>query len=391
MHSTFQSIANENGVNLVLDYEGPTDSPNPEGVGLGDRREFGPFGTGRVKDMVLWGDRNRLLQVVNNLTSNAMKFTPSGGTVKVVVRCVSDSDGNELSRKGSVLSKQNSIGKQSSTKGSMPKVTISKQNSGRNSRTMMSYPTNVSDISETPPSSNLSTANEINPMDRHVTLTNRTSSPPVGAREMMFEWEVVDTGPGMPLHVQEKVFEPFFQGDMALSKRFQGTGLGLSICTQLAKLMGGSMRLKSEEGRGSTFTLRCPLKLLGSRADSSASSTGTGSIRFNSPRNSISGDVGFPEDNRSVRSMSASSRVFDGRDSLNESRMSIPGSPSSKDSPFAGSPSRAPDSKGKSVAEVNTSRSLKVLVAEDNKTNQIVVTRLLKMEKITNVSIAEGL
>lgn len=143
MHSTFQSIANENGVNLVLDYEGPTDSPNPEGVGLGDRREFGPFGTGRVKDMVLWGDRNRLLQVVNNLTSNAMKFTPSGGTVKVVVRCVSDSDGNELSRKGSVLSKQNSIGKQSSTKGSMPKVTISKQNSGRNSRTMMSYPTNV--------------------------------------------------------------------------------------------------------------------------------------------------------------------------------------------------------------------------------------------------------
>ena len=125
----------------------------------------------------------------------------------------------------------------------------------------------------------------------------------------------------MPIHVQEKVFEPFFQGDMALSKKFQGTGLGLSICAQLAKLMGGSMALKSEEGKGSTFTLRIPLKQIGSRADSTASSQGTGSVRYNSPRNSISdagdlqsglrADIG-PIDTRSTRSLSTSSRIYEG-------------------------------------------------------------------------------
>jgi osomolarity two-component system sensor histidine kinase SLN1 len=388
--STFQLQAQDNGINLALEYEGPNDAPTAESSGVGDRKVFGPFGTGRVKDMVLWGDKTRLLQVVNNLTSNALKFTPLGGTVRVIVRCIGDEgSSHDISRKGSVKSKQNSISKAS----------LSKQNSGRNSRNLIHYPSGVTEKSiDTPLGSNkINTANEINALDRHSPHKDRTSSPPLGSHEMIFEWEVQDTGPGMSVHVQEKVFEPFFQGDMALSKKFQGTGLGLSICAQLAKLMGGSMALMSEEGKGSTFTLRIPLKQIGSRAESTASSQATNSIHYNSPRNSISGDIMVPDgmrisdgigplDTRSTRSLSQSSRregSSHGKSHANASSPAATKTPATDMLAVGIDPRPSPESPGVEA------RSLKVLVAEDNKTNQIVVTRLLKMEKINNVTIAE--
>ena len=76
----------------------------------------------------------------------------------------------------------------------------------------------------------------------------------------MFEFEVQDTGPGIPEHMQQRVFEPFVQGDLGLSRKHGGTGLGLSICQQLAHLMGGSISIKSTVGVGSTFTMQIPLR-----------------------------------------------------------------------------------------------------------------------------------
>lgn len=49
---------------------------------------------------------------------------------------------------------------------------------------------------------------------------------------MWFQFDVEDTGPGIPQDMQERVFEPFVQGDLGLSKKYGGTGLGLSICSQ---------------------------------------------------------------------------------------------------------------------------------------------------------------
>ena len=69
-----------------------------------------------------------------------------------------------------------------------------------------------------------------------------------------------DTGPGIPEDQQKKIFEPFVQGDLGLSKKYGGTGLGLSICAQLANLMGGSITLKSVVGVGSTFAMVIPLR-----------------------------------------------------------------------------------------------------------------------------------
>jgi len=88
----------------------------------------------------------------------------------------------------------------------------------------------------------------------------------------MFEFEVEDTGPGIPEHLQQQVFEPFVQGDLGLSKKYGGTGLGLSICSQLAGLMGGRIDLESTVGTGTTFSMKIPLKFVKERAASIASS-----------------------------------------------------------------------------------------------------------------------
>jgi len=72
------------------------------------------------------------------------------------------------------------------------------------------------------------------------------------------EFRVSDTGPGIAAELQDAVFESFRQGDGSASRRHGGAGLGLYIVRQLAAVLGGTVELESEEGRGATFRLWTP-------------------------------------------------------------------------------------------------------------------------------------
>lgn len=74
---------------------------------------------------------------------------------------------------------------------------------------------------------------------------------------------VTDTGIGIPADKVATLFSKFAQVDASTTRRFGGTGLGLSICRQLAELMGGTLELETELGRGSIFTVTLPLPRVG--------------------------------------------------------------------------------------------------------------------------------
>jgi PAS domain S-box-containing protein len=73
--------------------------------------------------------------------------------------------------------------------------------------------------------------------------------------------DVSDTGIGIPAEAQEYIFEPFRQADESPTREYGGAGLGLSIIKQLVTMMGGKVDLKSEIGKGSTFTVTLPVEL----------------------------------------------------------------------------------------------------------------------------------
>ena len=93
----------------------------------------------------------------------------------------------------------------------------------------------------------------------------RVSAQRTGADCVIFS--VADTGIGIAPEHHAAVFHDFTQVDSPIQKRFRGTGLGLSLSKKLATLLGGSVALQSELGKGSTFSVTIPAQLQFTRTE----------------------------------------------------------------------------------------------------------------------------
>jgi signal transduction histidine kinase len=100
----------------------------------------------------------------------------------------------------------------------------------------------------------LSNAIKFTPSGGHVVVSFATREDGSGPTEMAF-FQVADTGIGIPHEKLDAIFEPFVQVRTSYARAIGGTGLGLAISRDLARGMGGDLRVRSDEGRGSTFTV----------------------------------------------------------------------------------------------------------------------------------------
>lgn len=345
---------------------------------------YGPPGTGRLKDMRLWGDQHRILQVIINLVSNSLKFTPEYGKVQVRIKCLEEVEKEKPGDRDS----RNSIASKTGSQ-------------ARNSRTRdrVGSSSNNSVASRLPSASNstkpMGTALLINPMDpraasMHIQVRERAPTPPPAhAKTLLFLFEVEDTGPGISPALQERVFEPFVQGDLGLSKKYGGTGLGLSICSQLAGLMGGEITLDSTVGVGSTFKMRIPLKFVKERASSTASSSLPGS---RTPSIMQVRDESLISQGRRSMENSPSKLAVDTDKPMNDDnkpRLVGLSAPFFASSPTTGSQRDQLAALDQVAASKTSSNKIRVLVAEDNLVNQEVVLRMLKLEDIYDVTVAK--
>ena len=340
----------------------------------------------QLETMQVWGDHHRILQVIINLVSNSLKFTPQKGKVEVRIKCLGEDlstkpEGN--SRTSSILSKSNSRNSRnagSRYRGAGGSVQSASTGQGGPNGSVRTH-----------------TALAINPMDPksapHIHMANDGASTPrggPGSRAYVFEFEVEDNGPGIPEKLQDKVFEPFVQADAALSKKYGGTGLGLSICQQLAVLMGGSITLSSIEGLGTTFTMHLPLRYARSRSGSNASSALPGAATSNAPAEAVScvtaGAPCPPTDvkpssttplNAQPRLVGLSQPYFSGAGHLSDA-------PPLSTPIVSGTGAIVPG-----LIQSDTPSKLRVLVADDNKINVQVVRQMLKQEHVQDVTVAK--
>ncbi|KAI9842213.1 MAG: Histidine kinase [Thelocarpon superellum] len=384
--SIFDKQAMDGKISLRATFHGPDGQAGEKGMG--------PPATGRVRDMCLWGDQNRILQVIINLVSNSLKFTPPGQAVELRIKCLGDAElEREGSQRGSLASKRQSSRQSKRAEAQISLSDSSDSPSRGPARDDFQTHMDKARAAEAAPSKHQSQTSIDGP-PASLTLSH--------ARTLLFEFEVEDSGPGIAEHLQDRVFQPFVQGDLGLSKKFGGTGLGLSICSQLAKLMKGTINLRSQEGVGSTFTMRIPLKYTKELADSTTSSAPRENARRDSlsiaalgddplltPRNLESGATLSPGAVRSNNNSPINGTTNNSSyETASKPRLVGLSQPFFAPPPAPGTPEQLSAIEQATAEASKTGDKVRVLVAEDNKVNQEVVLRMLKLEDIYDVTVA---
>ncbi|XP_055823428.1 histidine kinase 2-like isoform X2 [Solanum dulcamara] len=167
---------------------------------------------------VVIGDRCRFQQIITNLVGNSIKFTNDKGHIFVTVH-LADEVRNPHDVTDEVL-------KQS--------LTFVQERSNASWNTLSGFPV----------------------VDRWQSWQKfeRLSSTEEELGKIKLLVTIEDTGVGIPLEAQGRIFTPFMQADSSTSRTYGGTGIGLSISKRLVDLMGGEIGFFSEPGTGSTFS-----------------------------------------------------------------------------------------------------------------------------------------
>ncbi|KAJ4148619.1 hypothetical protein LMH87_003080 [Akanthomyces muscarius] len=410
--SIFDKQAKESKIDLDVAFSGPASADLNNHyllVQQGPSRFSQP---NRIRDMYVLGDQHRILQVIINLVSNSLKFTTAGGRVQVRIRW-----GEEVTTKTVLDARPLGDGSRSHSHASSNQTTSSSSPTSK-----AASPTSEA---ASPTETGLDTPRHSEPAkDSHVIFAEEPRGSQMLADDVdktyIFTFEVEDTGRGIPENMQDKIFEPFVQVDSSFSKEFGGTGLGLSICSQLAKLMGGTVTVRSSEGLGSTFSLEIPLKHIidrvpstrsestrpRSRAPSAGGSTTGGAGGSSCHRNSLSSVLAQEPDQMTT---TTTSNMESHRSDIQPRLVGLstpffPPNPNQASAPPAKSTTVIPPTtsvetqaaiqkakadKAKTSGSEPANSDLRVLVADDNATNIEVVRRMLKLEKVLDVTIAK--
>ena len=101
----------------------------------------------------------------------------------------------------------------------------------------------------------------VNLLDNAIKFNRESGSVTVNAEKSGNDVKVsvADTGVGIPAQDLDRIFERFYRVDKARSREMGGTGLGLSIVKHILEAVGGSIRVESSVGKGSTFTVLLPI------------------------------------------------------------------------------------------------------------------------------------
>lgn len=294
------------------------------------------------------GDSSRILQLVYNLLSNSAKFTDHGRIVLNVdtVDIVEARESKWVAR---------SIIEASDLRSSQRSSVIDDVDTSEECATDA---TSLLDAEE-----------------------GRHHQEEVGPRtdEIVLKLEVSDTGVGISSERQKHIFEPYSQAKLSDYRKYGGTGLGLSIVSKITESMGGTIHLQSTVGKGSTFTIFLPMKVVISEtctpldalesSRSPRSDEGTRESPFNSRisylEKDLTSDLGAVENHGNPETSPSESH----QPSISDT----PSKPADAKKSIHGL-----KSKDAQQASTDLSKFGTVLVVDDNAINRKILIRMLK-------------